>query len=174
MRRLFNLRAFSGLSSSNGQRSKSKSLPIATIYGPGTHTTHTTNAKGTKNNSRVLTSKIDRSESANSSWWDREGGVSRSESEEYIVGNIGKDGKRDVPLEIWESRQVDVEVDRGSVSNTDVETGRGRPGGENGMGDRMRTKMYDGSGKEFESRTVVTAQVSSPLGRKSESGSRSS
>ncbi len=41
------------------------------------------------------------------SWWERDdGGLSGNESEEYIVGN----GKKDVPLEIWESRQVDVET----------------------------------------------------------------
>lgn len=91
--------------------------------------------------------------------------MSRSESEEYIVGGIGERKGKDMPLEIWESREVDVEVDRGSVRKI---------GGlnANGTGEELRTKMYDGSGKEFESRTVVTA-VASPLGRKSESGSRS-
>lgn len=108
-----------------------------------------------------MVSNIDRSErgGSNNSWWDREGQVSRSESEEYIVGGTTEGRKGNIlPLEIWESRQVDVEVDKASLRGS-------------GMGEG---KMYDGSGKEFETRTVVTAQVNSPLGRKSESGSRSS
>ncbi|KAE8444834.1 hypothetical protein EG329_014189 [Mollisiaceae sp. DMI_Dod_QoI] len=165
MRRLFKLRAFSGLSSSNGQRSKS--LPIATVYSGAVSRAN----GGAKDGSRILASKIDRSEKSDTSnsWWDREGRISPSDSEEYIVGGMG-DGKskgKDVPLEIWESREV--EVDRGSVSDADARIGRGMG---TGTGDSMRTKMYDGSTDVFETRTVVTAKTSSPLGRRSESGSR--
>jgi hypothetical protein len=161
MRRLFNLRAFNGLSSSNGQHSRSKSVPIATIYSGAL----SRGKNGTKDGSRIMASNMDHGET-NSSWWDREGRISRSESEEYIVGGNGGEGRKGnvLPLEIWESRQVDVEVDRGSVS-----AGQGM-----GMVGEMRTKMYDGSGKGFETRTVVTAQNTGLLGRKSESGSRSS
>ncbi len=79
----------------------------------------------------------------------------------------GKSKGKDVPLEIWESREV--EVDRGSVSDADARIGRGMG---TGTGDSMRTKMYDGSTDVFETRTGVTAKTSSPLGRRSESGSR--
>jgi len=167
MRRLFKLRAFSGISSSNGQRSRSKSLPIATVYSGAVSRAN----GGAKDGSRVLASKIDRSEKSDTSnsWWDREDRISRSDSEEYIVAGMG-DGKirgKDVPLEIWESREV--EVDRGSMVDADARIGRGNG---TGTGDSMRTKMYDGSVDVFETRTVVTAKTSSPLGRRSESGSR--
>ncbi|KAK0111794.1 hypothetical protein ONS96_001062 [Cadophora gregata f. sp. sojae] len=121
--------------------------------------------------------------------------LGRTESEEYIVGRGDANGSAGgrgnaVPLEIWESR--DVTVDRGSVmdqpgrSVTTVsgaggmgmmgmgmgmgigksKSGRNAGGGNVDMG--MRTGMYDGSGKEYETRTTVTAVGS---GRKSESGS---
>ena len=138
MRRLFNLRAFNGLTSSNGARSRSKSIPIASTYAHASLASRL----GIKDKSQSVTStsRLDNSSriAGNSSWWDREAGLSRSESEEYIVGGT----KRDVPLEIWESREVDI--DRGSV----------RPvmnGNVTGP-----TKMYDGSGKEYETRTTVT------------------
>ncbi|KUJ14456.1 uncharacterized protein LY89DRAFT_139975 [Mollisia scopiformis] len=71
MRRIFNLRAFSGLSSSNGQRSKS--LPIATVYSGAVSRAR---GGGTKDGSRVMVSKVDRNETSNS-WWDREGRIRR-------------------------------------------------------------------------------------------------
>lgn len=48
-------------------------------------------------------------------WWERQDG--RGESEEYIVGNSTKD----VKLEIWENRQVDVEHGSVNVLDTGVE-----------------------------------------------------
>ena len=44
------------------------------------------------------------------SWWERESRLGKTESEEYIVG--GRSVKKDVPLEIWESREVDFETGR--------------------------------------------------------------
>lgn len=94
------------------------------------------------------------------SWWERnDGGLGQTESEEYIVGN----GKKDVPLEIWESRQVDVET--GSVDPQ-----------EDGRRDlrKEQVKIYDGRGirgpNEFESTTTIKA-ISRPIviGRRSES-----
>ena len=81
-------------------------------------------------------------------WWERQDG--RGESEEYIVGNSAKD----VKLEIWESRQVDVE--RGSVNA--LETG---VEGRDLRADQVR--IYDGVGVagigrgEFESRVRIEA-----------------
>lgn len=134
-------------------------------------------------NSSVLASKVDKSERTGGNWWESKNAgtkLGRSESEEYIVGREtgGRGGA--VPLEIWESR--DVIIDHGSATDsgrsvtTVTSPGlvkgksvRGSAGGENSdMG--MRTGMYDGSGKEFETRTTVTA-VGSGAGRKSESGS---
>ncbi|KAL5332056.1 hypothetical protein ACEPPN_001599 [Leptodophora sp. 'Broadleaf-Isolate-01'] len=189
MRRLFKLRAFNGISS-GGNRSRSKSAPIATTYtGVGGSRMGTTS----KIQASVLASKVDKSERSGN-WWEsnkNEGTrLGRSESEEYIVGReagVGRGGA--VPLEIWESR--DVTVDRGSVmdGNTSVTTvtspgmvamgsGRGRraemnlKGSGNGNIDMgMRTGMYDGSGKDFETRTTVTAIGNGGSGRKSESDS---
>ncbi len=143
MRRLFNLRAFNGLTSSNGAQSRSKSVPIASTYAHASLASRL----GIKDKSQgvTITSRIDNSSrtGGNSSWWDREAALSRSESEEYIVGGT----KRDMPLEIWESREVDI--DTGSV----------RPVMNGNV--TSPTKMYDGSGKAFETRTTVT--VAAPL-----------
>lgn len=132
---------------------------------------------GSKIQNSMLGSKIDRSERGEGggrqggNWWEsrNEGGLARSESEEYIVGVNGTKGNA-MPLEIWESREV--AIDRGSVrgpgTNTTV-TSAGSPGlnGDHGM----RTRMYDGVGKEFETTTTVTAVSGNGGGRKSESGS---
>jgi hypothetical protein len=73
-------------------------------------------------------------------WWERNDG--RSESEEYIVP--GK-GNKDVKLEIWESRQVDVES--GSVDASDS--------------GREQVRIYGGVGirrqGEFESTVRIEA-----------------
>ncbi|KAG4443900.1 hypothetical protein IFR05_000666 [Cadophora sp. M221] len=189
MRRLFKLRAFNGISS-GGNRSRSKSAPIATTYtGVGGSRMGTTS----KIQASVLASKVDKSErSGGGNWWEsnkNEGTrLGRSESEEYIVGREAGGGRGGaVPLEIWESR--DVTVDRGSVmdggrSVTTVTSpgmvamgsGRGRRDDTNVKGNGnidmgMRTGMYDGSGKDFETRTTVTAIGNGASGRKSESGS---
>lgn len=79
------------------------------------------------------------------SWWERDHGM-RSESEEYIVGT----GKKDVPLEIWESRRVDVES--GSVE--------GLNGSERDL-KKEQVRIYDGVGirgqGEFESTVHIEA-----------------
>jgi hypothetical protein len=165
MRRLFKLRAFNGISS--GGRSRSKSAPIATSYtGVGGSRI---GGGGSKTQNSVLGSKIDRSERGQngSNWWesrDANNKLGRSESEEYIVGSNGMKGSA-VPLEIWESREV--AIDRGSVRDQGSVTTIVGGGGNTGEDKGMRTKMYDGVGKEYETRTTVTAIG----GRKSESGS---
>jgi len=191
MRRLFKLRAFNGISS-GGNRSRSKSAPIATTYtGVGGSRLGTTSKVQTS----VLASRVDKADrdgnenrGKGGNWWESgKGGkgdgtrLGRSESEEYIVGRDANGSGRGnaVPLEIWESR--DVTIDRGSVLDAGrsvttvtspkgtVKSKSGRGSGGNGLVDMgMRTGMYDGSGKEFETRTTVTAVGS---GRKSESGS---
>jgi hypothetical protein len=104
LRRIFNLKAFNG-NSSNDKRSHSKSVPIATTY---SHKGNRSGNRGT--NAEAQGDSLKSSEGTGRgdvSWWERDdGGLSGNESEEYIVGN----GKKDVPLEIWESRQVDVET----------------------------------------------------------------
>ncbi|KAH7386558.1 hypothetical protein BKA64DRAFT_711777 [Cadophora sp. MPI-SDFR-AT-0126] len=183
MRRLFKLRAFNGISS--GGRSRSKSAPIATTYtGVGGSRMGTTS----KVQASVVASRVDKNEGTGrgggGNWWESSKSdgmrLGRSESEEYIVGRDANGSGRGnaVPLEIWESR--DVTIDRGSVmdSERNVTTVSSSPGGimksksgRVGSGNvdmGMRTGMYDGSGKEFETRTTVTAIGS---GRKSESGS---
>ncbi len=161
MRRLFKLRAFNGLTSSNGARSRSKSVPIASTY-VGASMASRTGMKG-KPQVGTMTSHAGNPGrgGGNASWWEREAaGLTRSESEEYIVA----DPKKDVPLEIWESRQVDI--DRGSVRD-DSELGLSR-----GVGVvKSPTKMYDGSGRDYQTTTMVTARVSSPPGQR-DSGSR--
>ncbi len=176
MRRIFKLRAFNGISS--GGRTHTKSGPVATSYTGVGKSRMGASKVGSKIQNSMLGSKIDRSDGESGSgrsggnWWESraEGGLARSESEEYIVGaGVGGKGNA-VPLEIWESREV--AIDRGSVrdvkgANTTTITGAGSP--ELMNGDRgMRTRMYDGVGKEFETTTTVTAIGN---GRKSESGS---
>jgi len=153
VRRIFKLRAFNGLTSSNGARSRSKSVPIATSYsGAGLGS-----RLGIKSKQAVGTgstaSRMDLAAKGNSSWWDREPGLSRSESEEHIVNN------GNVPLEILTLREVDI--DRGSVRNPNevrVHTHI-----------QSSSKMFDGSGRDYETRTIIST---TPVGRKSESGSR--
>jgi hypothetical protein len=60
---------------------------------------------------------------------------------------------------------------RGLIVSRRGPAGRGRKEGNSNMDMGMRTGMYDGSGKEFETRTTVTAIGNGPPGRKSESGS---
>ncbi|KAL2065214.1 hypothetical protein VTL71DRAFT_2883 [Oculimacula yallundae] len=187
MRRIFKLRAFNGISSGgkgNGYSgSKARSAPIATSYtGVGSSKI----GMGSKIQGSVLGSRIDRSERGGN-WWEGKDGATngtklgRSESEEYIVGNAAGAGRGAMPLEIWESR--DVTVDRGStMDQTGVVTSITTPGlvkgkvskkmlGHSNNDRGMRTGMYDGSNKEFETRTTVTAIGNGPVGRKSESGS---
>lgn len=157
MRRLFNLRAFNGITSSNGARSRSKSVPIATSYsGAGLSRV---GIKGKPVGTTSTASRMDNSDSkvGGASWWDREPGLARSESEEYIVGS----SNTNVPLEILTLKEVDI--DRGSV--------RDPMGGGRGRSAHVQSpeKMFDGSGRDYETRTVITT---TPMGRKSESGSR--
>jgi hypothetical protein len=154
MRRLFNLRAFNGISSSNGARSRSKSIPItATASGMGSRLGIKNKSFGGTTSAASRTDTADRG-GGNTSWWDREPGLARTESEEYIVGN----SNTNVPLEILTLREV--EVDRGSL--------RDPIGGGTRSHVQSSAKMFDGSGRDYETRTTVTTVT---LGRKSESGS---
>ncbi len=100
------------------------------------------------------------------SWWEREGnlsGLGKTESEEYIVPPPGK--AKMVPLEIWESKEFDV--DRGSVGpGVPVSDGKPQP-----------PKIFDGVGgtgaaRVYETKTTVTTTVTPA--RRSESRSDSS
>jgi hypothetical protein len=161
VRRIFNVKGFLN-TGSEGTRSKtSKSAPVAATY------LNVTSADGTMTgpNKKVMPGK------GGSEWWERDTDVlERTESEEYIVG--GSNGRKDVPLEIWESREVDVE--RGSVQV-----------GEDDRGMRTMNRMFDGSGKDYESTVVIQAvgtknliesgrggSVPGSLGRKSTSSER--
>ena len=82
------------------------------------------------------------------SWWERnDSGLSKTESEEYIIGN----GKKDVPLQIWESRRVDVESGsfEGVARERDLR--------------KDQVRIYDGVGRggrgtgEFESTVRIEA-----------------
>jgi hypothetical protein len=86
--------------------------------------------------------------------------VGKTESEEYIVGDPNV--RKDVPLEIWESREVDVE--RGSIT---VEEDKGM---------RTMDRMFDGTGHEYESTVVIEAigKNTSGNGRKASVGRKSS
>lgn len=157
LRRLFNLRAFDGITS---QGARSKSAPKIQIY--------SNSRAGSKAGIEVGRMRKD------TSWWDREAGFTewKSDSEEFINGT-GSHGKgSNVPLEIWEEREVDI--DRGSPSGGSSE----REIGDQGMRS-MEMGMFDGSGKEFETRTTVSvAGTKTSLGRSpsqklGSSGSRS-
>jgi hypothetical protein len=142
MRRIFNLKAFNGISS-NDKRSPLKSVPIAATYsGKGNRM----GARGTR--AEAPSDSLQRNQRTGRgevSWWERnDGELSGNESEEYIVGN----GKMDVPLEIWESRQVDVEtasVDPRLDGRLDLKS--------------EQNKIYDGLGhrspSEFETTTTI-------------------
>ena len=145
LRRLFNLKAFNG--NSSGVQSRSKSGPFSTALSGR----HGGKKRGTEErNGEMLVSSQGREGGSvgGEEWWERQDG--RGESEEYIVGNSAKD----VKLEIWESRQVDVE--RGSVNA--LETG---VEGRDLRADQVR--IYDGVGVagigrgEFESRVRIEA-----------------
>jgi hypothetical protein len=158
LRRIFNLKAFNGVTSSNGARTRSKSVPIATTY--SSRAIKTGNRGSMEENQLSSFKSSQRTGRGDISWWERnDGGLSATESEEYIVGN----SKKDVPLEIWESRQVDVET--GSVDP--------REGGPRDL-KKEQVKIYDGTGisgqNEFESTTTIKA-VPRPIviGRRSES-----
>ena len=92
------------------------------------------------------------------SWWERnDSGLSKTESEEYIIGN----GKKDVPLQIWESRRVDVESGsfEGVARERDLR--------------KDQVRIYDGVGRvgrgmgEFES----TVRIEAGSARKTSMGS---
>jgi hypothetical protein len=125
VRRIFNLKGFLNQTS----EAKSKSVPVAATY--------VTTADGTiKGDGKVQAGK------GEMSWWERESRLGRTESEEYIVGD--SNGRKDVPLEIWESREVDVE--RGSIET-----------GKEDKGMRTTDRMFDGTGHEYESTVVIQA-----------------
>lgn len=152
LRRIFNLKAFH--TSSNGQRSHSKSLPIATGYGGSTMSGNLQKGvSGTGDGDGMMIDRKARGR-GDLSWWERNNSVlSRTESEEYFVPGKGKD----LPLEIWERRQVDIET--GSVKPP-RDTKRAHAGG-----------IYEGPG-DFESATSIVA-VTKPAGVRSKSEKRS-
>jgi hypothetical protein len=139
MRHLFDLRSFNG-----SERSRSKTLPLTSHRG-------TAGSGVLKDNIGLEAGKSDGNGKGDKSWWDREGGIYRSESEENIVQ------AKVMRLEVWETKEFDI--DRGD----------GRQFARDGQDiDANNTRMYDGAGKEFETRTTVTAR-GSPMGRKIES-----
>ena len=84
------------------------------------------------------------------SWWDREGALGKSESEEYIV----PPGRAKMPLEIWESKEFDVVKDGGSSRTGIQEQARGYNGLES-----------NGNGEQFKTQTIVTALRTSESSR---------
>ena len=144
LRRMFNLKAFNGGASGSAPQfstgAKSRSIPVATTY----------NIRKLNQVEAVSQTSSGGRGKGDVSWWERnDSGLSKTESEEYIIPGNGKNGKN-VPLQIWESRQVDVE--RGSVVE---EHGRERD---------LRieqARIYDGVGKngrrEFESSVKIEA-----------------
>ena len=146
---MFNLKAFNGGASGSAVQfstgAKSTRLPVATTY--STRKLNSLN-KTAEDGSRTSSGGRGKGDV---SWWERnDSGLSKTESEEYIIapGN-GKTG-RNVPLQIWESRRVDVET--GSVVE---EEGRERDLKSE------QVRIYDGVGKgrrgEFESSVKIEA-----------------
>jgi hypothetical protein len=146
LRRIFNLKAFNG--NSSGAQSRSKSIPFATTY-----SNRKTNSRNLKNggggedrDGELEVEEGGATAIGGEEWWERNDG--RSESEEYIVPSKGKG---DVKLQIWESRQVDVES--GGVDASD--SGRERDLR------RDQVRIYDGMGirgqGEFESTVRIEA-----------------
>jgi hypothetical protein len=154
VRRIFNVKGFLHQTSEVTGKAN-KSVPVAATYGAGT-------ADGTMNG-KVLAGKggiVSGGGKGEISWWERESRLGRTESEEYIVGD--PNGRKDVPLEIWESREVDVE--RGSLT---VEEDKGM---------RTMDRMFDGKGHEYESTVVIEAigKNTNGSGRKASVGRKSS
>ena len=145
MRRLFNLRSFNGSSSFN-TRSRTNtngyiSAKVAGSKNVGSTVTRTPHGRN------------DREEgNREAGWWEREARMTRlgkTESEEHIVGAPSK--AKLMPLEIWESKEFDV--DRGSI----------RAAGFDRTG--LQPRIYDGVGgnsaQEFVSKTTVTVRAGS-------------
>lgn len=121
-RKVFHLRSFhhAGSYGNQSRTTNTQGLPITA--------SRTRNNKITASvNLSVLAKSKDRPEvKSQTSWWERESGqggtgsrLGRTESEERIV--VRSEGPAKVmPLEIWESKEY--EVDRGSVSQTGFET----------------------------------------------------
>jgi len=151
VRRVFNVKGFLQQTSDATRSKASKSVPVAATYG-GTIEDGTMNGK-------VLAGKGGGGK-GEISWWERESRLGRTESEEYIVGDSGV--RKDVPLEIWESREVDVE--RGSISR------------EEDKGMKTMDRMFDGTGHEYESTVVIQAvgKNTNGSGRKASIGRKSS
>jgi hypothetical protein len=155
VRRVFNVKGFLHQTSEATRSKTSKSVPVAATYG-GTIGDGTMNGK-------VLAGKGGGGK-GEMSWWERESRLGRTESEEYIVGDPNV--RKDMPLEIWESREVDVE--RGSIEAGKEDTGM-----------KKMDRMFDGTGHEYESTVVIEAIGNTngsgrktSVGRKSSSSSR--
>ncbi|KAE9362564.1 hypothetical protein N431DRAFT_358461 [Stipitochalara longipes BDJ] len=155
LRRIFNLKAFNGGASGSAVQfstgARSRSLPVATTYSVRklNSLNHTSADEGSR------TSGGGRGK-GDVSWWERnDSGLSKSESEEHIIGHGNGNQGRNVPLQIWESRRVDVE--RGSVV---VEDGR-----EMDLR-REQVGIYDGAGRrgEFESTVRIEAGRKASMG----------
>jgi len=101
IRRLFNLRAFHS-SNKTGTHPQYPEVPVypntKKIYGQD-----------------PLSSRHSRIGSGGTGWWDREG-LARTESEENIIMSPSRPK---MPLEIWESKQFDVEDSQSSRLDND-------------------------------------------------------
>ena len=131
MRRLFNLRSFNAASNT-----QSKANTAASNF-------HSNRKGGPYGPSIEMSSNNKGEGRGETSWWDRERALSKTESEEYIVSP----GKARLPLEIWESKEFDVVNDRGSSV----------------IGIQEQARIYNalednGRGEQFKTQTTVTAQ----------------
>jgi hypothetical protein len=154
LRRVFNLKAFNG-NSSGAQLStaRSKSIPIATTYSSRGGNIARKGQSSVGGETEIGSRDRDERDmkgggKGDVSWWERnDSGLSKTESEEYIIGN----GKKDVPLQIWESRRVDVESGsfEGVARERDLR--------------KDQVRIYDGVGRggkgtgEFESTVRIEA-----------------
>lgn len=164
MRRLFNLRSFNGSSgrsksNTNGYGSKGFTTIAGTSRGGKTNTV-VDNASNIKSRNR------DGAEGKGGvSWWERETGLvgkklGRSESEEHIVDGSGVvGGKKAIPLEIWESKQFDV--DRGSSADDISSVGKD----DAGVNRDVRGIAVVGT----KGKSTTTVTISASNGRKSTS-----
>ncbi|KAH6671791.1 hypothetical protein B0J14DRAFT_564387 [Halenospora varia] len=165
MRRVFNLASFNG---SGHSRSKSKSLPLSAMNNGigGTHNSKKPSIFSKTDDENASRSRPSISQKRDKSWFDRESSMSRlgrSESEEFIVNP----GKAVMPMEVWETKEI--AVDRGSVRAFPTASEHS----ESGFDKKMQLKrMYDGAGSgkgQYETRTIVTAQLTPEKSRSSES-----
>ncbi|CAG8951825.1 hypothetical protein HYFRA_00005629 [Hymenoscyphus fraxineus] len=141
IRRMFKLPSFL---QSTAARSRSKSHPITRLTAQILPSKSKSKSKS-KSTSVKHTKASQTQQKTERSWWDgsRISRLGRSESEEYIVsGGL----KAPVPLEVWETTVVDVEMSARDPREVDVEAGK--------EGERGKFGISKG-----ESKTVVTAEA---------------